>query len=302
MRLDRVAVGAREVVTLVDVTPEWQSLTTIATSRSVRDRLMLDAEVGTWRYDPDKELYYFSSELSLGYDSISEPVPLERLQQIQHPADIEKDAAIRERLTTEGGSAVGEARYRKASGGWTTLRVHYRAGRKLASGKYEMFGISQNVSELADARDQADLVSGRLELAMAAANAGVYEIDMLTGKRWASDQYKELAGVAGARAPGDQSVRPLSRRRAGPRPRQLGALPAFAGGREHRHAPSSSRRGRALGSHLHARPAQLGRRADPRRRPDDRHRCAEAPGARAGRGQGAGRGGDARPSRTSSPR
>jgi PAS domain S-box-containing protein len=199
VRLDRIAVGQREIVTLVDVTKEWQSLTTIATSRSVRDRLMLDAEVGTWRFDPDKELYYFSSELSLGYDRISEPVPLERLRLIQHPADIEKDTAIRERLTSEGGSAVGEARYRKAAGGWTTLRVHYRSGRKLPSGKFEMFGISQNVSELADARDQSDLISGRLELAMASAHAGVFEIDMLTGKRWSSDQFRELAGEEGLR-------------------------------------------------------------------------------------------------------
>ncbi|HEY7798926.1 MAG TPA: response regulator [Hyphomonadaceae bacterium] len=194
VRLDRLALGSRELVVLVDVTKEWQSLTTLATSRSVRDRLMLDAEVGTWRFDPDKEIYNFSSELSLGYDSISEPVPLARLRLIQHPADIEKDTAIRERLTSQGGSAVGECRYRKAAGGWTTLRIHYRAGRKLPSGKFEMFGISQNVSELADARDQSDLVSGRLELAMAAAHAGVFEIDMLTGKRWASDQFQELAG------------------------------------------------------------------------------------------------------------
>jgi PAS domain S-box-containing protein len=69
-----------------------------------------------------------------------------------------------------------------------------------------MFGISQNVSELADARDQADLVSGRLELAMAAAHAGVFEIEMLTGKRWASDQFVELAGEAALRR---QEVNPF---------------------------------------------------------------------------------------------
>ncbi|HEX5006771.1 MAG TPA: ATP-binding protein [Hyphomonadaceae bacterium] len=206
VRLDHMTVGGRDVVTLVDVTGEWQSLTTIATSRSVRDRLMLDAEVGTWRFDPDKELYYFSSELSLGYDSISEPVPLERLRTIQHPGDLEKDTAIRERLVSEGGSAVGEVRYRKATGGWTTLRVHYRSGRKLPSGKFEMFGISQNVSELADARDQSDLVSGRLELAMAAAHAGVFEIEMLTGKRWSSEQFRQLAGEEALRR---QEVNPF---------------------------------------------------------------------------------------------
>ncbi len=194
IRLQRTQAGPRQIVSLVDVTAEWQAITTLATSRSVRDRLMLDAEVGTWRYDPDTQLYMFSSELSLGHSGAGAPVPLHALKSIQHPDDIAKDAAIRERLTAEGGSAVGEIRYRTASGGWTTLRVHYRSGRKLASDKYEMFGISQNVSELADQRDKADVTSRRLELAMAAANAGVYEIEPMSGHRWASEQFKALAG------------------------------------------------------------------------------------------------------------
>jgi len=194
VRLQRIRAGQCEIVTLVDVSAEWQALTTLATARSVRDRLLLDAEVGTWRYDPDAELYYFSSELSLGHDGIAKPVPLSVLRSIQHPDEIESDAQIRTRLTTEGGSAVGEVRYRNARDGWTTLRVHYRSGRKLPSGKFEMFGISQNVSELADARNKADGMSRRLELAMAAANAGVYEVDMRTGQRWSSDQFIRLVG------------------------------------------------------------------------------------------------------------
>ena len=195
IRLDRMPVTpGREMVRLVDVSAEWLALTSMVTARTVRDRLMTDAEIGTWRYDPDAELYYFSSELAMGHDGISEPVPVDRLQLIQHADDIAKDTAIRERLTTEGGSAEGEMRYRDAEGGWRTLRVHYRSGRKLPSGKYEMFGISQNVSELAHARDEAAMVTDRLELAMAAARVGVYEIDLLTGDRWSSDQFREIAG------------------------------------------------------------------------------------------------------------
>lgn len=195
IRLDRMPVmPGRDMVRLVDVSAEWLALTSVVTARTVRDKLMTDAEVGTWRYDPDAGLYYFSSELALGYDNIHEPVPLDKLQRIQHPDDVAKDTAIRERLTTQGGSAEGEMRYREGSGGWKTLRVHYRSGRKLPSGLYEMFGISQNVAELARARDEADIITDRLELAMAAAKVGVYEIDMQTGARWSSDQFKEIAG------------------------------------------------------------------------------------------------------------
>src|SRR5690606_27467727 len=112
--------------------------------------------------------------------------PLDLLQKLQHPDDIAKENEIRDRLTTQGGSAVGEMRMRGGDGQWHTLRVYYRSGRKLASGRYEMFGLTQKVTELAQARDEADLMSSRLELAMAAANAGVYEIDLKTGDRWSS--------------------------------------------------------------------------------------------------------------------
>lgn len=194
LRLDRTSLPEGMLVRLTDVSSEWSMLRLMTAQRSVRDQLMHDAEVGTWRYDPDRETYHFSSELALGHDGIARPVPLSTLLMIQHPDDQAKDGAIRQRITTSGGSADGEMRYRDGQGGWKTLRVHYRAGRKLPSGKYEMFGISQNVTELATARDKADLAMERLNLAMAAGNAGVYEVEILTGNRWSSDQFKELAG------------------------------------------------------------------------------------------------------------
>jgi PAS domain-containing protein len=185
LRLDRSAADAsHELVRLTNVTAEWTAMRTLAAARTVRDKLLHDAAVGTWRFDPDQELYHFSSELAPGHATAAEPVPLSVLRLVQHADDQDKDTEIRERLTTQGGAADGEMRYRDGSGGWKTLRVLYRAGRKLASGKHEMFGISQNVTELAVSRDNADLMSGRLELAMAAANAGVYEIDLRTGQRW----------------------------------------------------------------------------------------------------------------------
>jgi signal transduction histidine kinase/CheY-like chemotaxis protein len=206
VRLDRTQVApAREVVRLVDVSSEWLALTSIVTARTVRDRLMNDAEVGTWRYDPDAEVYHFSSELSLGHDGINEPVPLAVLMKIQHPDDVGKDAVIRDHITAQGGSAEGEMRYRDSKGGWKTLRVHYRAGRKLSSGKFEMFGISQNVTELAQARDTADTMTNRFELAMQAAHAGVYEIDLRTGDRWGSEQFRSLIGPEGM-ARGDTDI------------------------------------------------------------------------------------------------
>ncbi|MEZ6029920.1 MAG: response regulator [Hyphomonadaceae bacterium] len=198
VRVDRTTISpGRDVIRLVDVSMEWMALTTLTSARSTRDRLLADAEVGDWRYDPDTQLYSFAGEISLGYREAARPVPLDLLQKLQHPDDIAKENEIRDRLTTQGGSAVGEMRMRGGDGQWHTLRVYYRSGRKLASGRYEMFGLTQKVTELAQARDEADLMSSRLELAMAAANAGVYEIDLKTGDRWSSEQFKMLAGPEG---------------------------------------------------------------------------------------------------------
>ena len=195
IRIDRTpGPKGRDFILFTDVTAEWTALRTLASTRNVREQLMFDAEIGTWRYDPDAETYHFSDELALGHPTSPQTVPLAVLKQIQHPDDQAKDAEIRIRLTTTGGSAEGEMRYRDGQGSWKTLRVHYRAGRKLPSGRFEMLGISQNVTELATARDKADLMSGRLELAMTAASAGVYEIDTITGDRWSSDQFNQLAG------------------------------------------------------------------------------------------------------------
>ncbi len=195
IRLDRMSVTpGREVVCLVDVTREWSALTTVANARIARDRLMKDAEIAAWRFDPDHEVYHFSGELSLAYEALAQPVPLEILIRTQHPGDVANDREIRERLTAEGGTAEAEMRYRDLIGAWKTLRVHYRSGRRLASGKFEMFGISLNVTELAHARDRADLMSGRLELATAAASAGVFEIDLKLGDRWSSEQFDRLVG------------------------------------------------------------------------------------------------------------
>jgi hypothetical protein len=122
------------------------------------------------------------------------------------------------------------------------------AGRKLASGRYEMFGLTQDVTELAQARDNADLISGRLELAMAAAKAGVYEIDLKTGDRWSSEQFRTLAGPE---AMARQALNPFgvyAEDQQVPRfASQLGALPCLQRRREHGHAHLTRRTARAAG-------------------------------------------------------
>jgi signal transduction histidine kinase len=165
-RLDLKSLDRGFVGILTDVGREYDPKGEIQHYNLTRDRLLHDAKIGTWRYDPDRELYYFSSELSLGHEGAGSAVPVTLLQLLQHPDDKDKDTAIRERITREGGTANAEMRYREADGSWTHLDVHYRSGRRLESGRYEMYGISQNITAVASARDEASQLSAQLQVAL----------------------------------------------------------------------------------------------------------------------------------------
>jgi signal transduction histidine kinase/CheY-like chemotaxis protein len=177
-----------------DVTEASVAVERLKIAGDVRAQLLHDAEIGTWRYDPDADVYYFSSELSLGHGEVAAPVPRATLRLIQHRDDAPKDDAIRDRLIHEGGTAVSEMRYLKAEGGWNHLLVHYRSGERLPSGLYEMFGVSQSITTLAEARDEASTIAQRLNLALKASRAGVFEYDYKKHAYWLSSEFAALVG------------------------------------------------------------------------------------------------------------
>ena len=190
----RIGHGAAEgVTTLADVTSEWAMLSKLAATIEVRDRLMRDADIGVFRHNPDDGTFQFSEALVRR----GEALPSYHISDVVkdlHQDDVEKEAQARERLAREGGTATLHLRRRKADGAWRHTLVQFCSGRKLASGKFEIFGLSQNITELVDARDQAAVMHNRLEIAMSAASAGVYEIDLRSSERWTSPQYQALAG------------------------------------------------------------------------------------------------------------
>ncbi len=193
-RLDLFPHSGQTFAMLVNITRERLAMQFVRLGAAEYQQLLDDAQIGVWRFDPDAHLYYFSSELSLGYKSDEVSVPLERLTLIQHREDAKGDAETRNRITSEGGFGEGEMRYLSAKGEWTHLRVHYRAGRQLPSGKYEMYGISQNITPQAAARDAADLSASRLRLALKAANASVFEYNYAKDKYWVSEEMRAMVG------------------------------------------------------------------------------------------------------------
>ncbi|HZC15486.1 MAG TPA: ATP-binding protein, partial [Caulobacteraceae bacterium] len=194
LRLDLKPRPDGALALLIDVSAERAALETLRTARQTHSQLMHDAEVGTWRYDPDADSFRFSSELTLGHEGTDAPVSSALLRTLQHPDDVKQDADIRDRITRVGGSAESEMRYRTAAGDWTHLHVHYRSGRRLASGRYEMLGLSQSITSLARSRDEANANAQRLRLALQAAKAGVFEYDYEKNDIWLSPELKAMIG------------------------------------------------------------------------------------------------------------
>ena len=193
LRLSLSPWEGQTLASFADVTPERSAMAASERVYAALDQLMHAAEVGAWNYDPDHDRYQFSTALSLGHTP-APYVPTQTLVVLQHPDDAPLDAEIRERITTQGGSAEAEMRYRDAEGGWRHLRVHYLAGRKLPSGRYEMHGLSQNITPQAMARDEAAANASRLRLALTGAQAGVYEYDYARKAYWSSAEFRTMTG------------------------------------------------------------------------------------------------------------
>ncbi len=151
-------------VVLVDVGQSLASLLPGEEARRARDLLLHDAAIGTWFYDPDADIYHFSPELRgltpLAVNSRTDrpvgSVPRAIMDTFYHPDDLLISRPMRERIVREGGAGELEIRVRNRSKtGWDHLRVLLRSGRRRPSGRFEMYGLTQTVTELVLARDDA---------------------------------------------------------------------------------------------------------------------------------------------------
>src|ERR1019366_7249948 len=79
--------GGHMVLALIDVTRSQSINPAMEEARRARDMLLRDAGVGTWRFDPDEELYTFSPELMPDYDRAQLVVPKARVDLLCHPDD-----------------------------------------------------------------------------------------------------------------------------------------------------------------------------------------------------------------------
>jgi len=175
MRLDLHRREDGLMAVLVDVSRERHALEDLRFAYAIRDQLMDDSGINCWRYDPDREV--FLRRENNQSEGPMAPLADEVVRQGVHPEDLRHDTETRARLVRDGGVSEREVRFQSADGGWTHRRNHVRSGRRSPSGKYELFGLSQDITALAHARDQANAVARQLQLALTTARAGVFEVD-----------------------------------------------------------------------------------------------------------------------------
>jgi PAS domain S-box-containing protein len=110
-----------------------------------------------WRFDPERKLYDLDADLSrpIGTSGEATVEAAAAISAIVHPDDsAELGKAFRRSITT-GEPGGAEYRHQLPDGRWARCRVAWRGIRPTKAGPWQMIGVTQDVTELADARDAA---------------------------------------------------------------------------------------------------------------------------------------------------
>jgi len=195
------------IVTLRDAAADRAYRDQIEEAGRTRKMLGASAGLGIWEFNPVTGLIWWSDEIAglVGLDPEVDRTA-ERFYEFVHPRD-------RATLQREMGQSVvtGEplrVEHRIwARDRWLTMRVTVRTER-VAEGVHILKGISEDITELAAARDVARkgeqqmrkarrevaANASRLNVALEAAEAGVYEIDHVNQTFWCSPEFERITG------------------------------------------------------------------------------------------------------------
>ncbi len=195
------------IVTLRDATQEREGARELEETRRVRRETSEAAGIGTWVYEPLENRIEFSRDLlsltNYGAGDITHP---DHFHAAVHPADRKHTEALMAAAVETGVGATLEHRL-KVNGRWTSWRATFRTEPR-PGGVFALRGVSENITELAKARDaarggelkmkraqrEAQASAQRLAVALESAEAGVYEIDHVGQTFWASPEFVKITG------------------------------------------------------------------------------------------------------------
>jgi two-component system, sensor histidine kinase len=129
----------------------------LAEAERTRRMLCQAAGIGAWSYEPETDRIEWSEDILAltGYQA-SQLQTLEQVAEIIHPEDAPYLRAVMMNGILSGQPASFEHRLRTPAGDWTHWRNTFRAETR-PGGEYALFGVSQNITELVRARDEAEL-------------------------------------------------------------------------------------------------------------------------------------------------
>ncbi len=151
--------GDATIVVLEDVTDEHRQAADSANAARTNDLLREAAGVYIWRFDPETGLYDIDPDLSKAGapgTSGSRTINAHQMNAEIHPDDQGRVGEAFYRTLATGEPEVVEYRHFRADdGGWARLRAAWRGLQKRDSGAWAVLGLTQDVSEVAEARDAA---------------------------------------------------------------------------------------------------------------------------------------------------
>ncbi len=142
---------------LRDVTRERDQRREEDQARHASELLREVAGVLVWRFDPDRNVYFVDEHLNRTSVSVGlgrrKMTPQEMTAEV-HPDDRPGLWAAFTAVMQTGQTQIAEYRHWRGEG-WTHFKTTMRGLRQAASGKWEVMGLAQDVTQLANARDMA---------------------------------------------------------------------------------------------------------------------------------------------------
>jgi len=139
-----------------DITTEHQRREEEEYAQRMGDLIRSSAQVYTWRYNSETASYLSDRAPRVnGEGGLQQEVSAQQMGEEIHPDDRERmDRAIRLTLKTGEVQSIWY-RHLQEDGAYARYRSTWRGGRILSNGRYEILGLTQDMTELAEARDAA---------------------------------------------------------------------------------------------------------------------------------------------------
>ena len=202
-----VMADGSHIVTMRDVTAERTARDEIEAATRSRKMLGAQAALGVWSFEPLENRIWWSDEILqiVGLVPATDWTP-DKFNRLVHPRDRKRLGMALSGAVETGAPMQVEHRI-WARDRWLARRVTVRTEPR-APGVFALMGLSEDITELVAARDAARLGerlmrkarrevavnAQRLNLAMQAAEAGVYEIDHVKKTFWCSPEFERITG------------------------------------------------------------------------------------------------------------